>query len=131
MALSSKKQNPPGAPVPGSRSYADAASNHITTTPQSLMHREADHTCFGTPTNTQLRSIKTRIWRHARTVNGYFLDISKIRNMTDQQHLIVLNKQYKAINFHGVKTLGKTNQRYIEIYPNETIAERLLNDGVV
>jgi hypothetical protein len=60
-------------------------------------------------TNPQLRSIKTSIWRHARTANGYFLDIAKIPNMTDQQLLIILDKQYKANSFNGVKFLGRNS----------------------
>ena len=135
MALPSKKQKPPGTNVPG-RSYADAAYNRLATTSHSLMHGDAENTSIGMSTanpstNPQLRSIKTRIWRHARTANGYFLDIAKIPNMTDQQHLIILDKQYKANNFNGVKFLGRNNQRYIEIYPNETIAQRFMKEGVL
>ncbi|KAG2209884.1 hypothetical protein INT46_005165 [Mucor plumbeus] len=96
------------------------------------MHGDAENTSLGmSTTNTQLRSFKNSIWSHARTANGYFLDIAKIPNMTDQQHLIILDKQYKANNFNGVKFFGRNNQRYIEIYPNEAIAQLFMKKGVL
>jgi hypothetical protein len=48
------------------------------------------------PVSAEITTLKTRIWRHARTKNGYILDISKIPNMTDEQHLKVIASQYQA-----------------------------------
>ncbi|CEP09626.1 hypothetical protein [Parasitella parasitica] len=135
MALFSKKQKPTGTLVPGQKGYAAAAKTRITTTSQSLMHGEATIDSTGTPTASTTHSpngkIKTRIWRNARTDNGYFLDISKIANTTEQQHLQILNKQYPASNFYGIKFLGKHAQRYIEVYPNPDIVDRFLAEGVL
>ncbi|CEP15119.1 hypothetical protein [Parasitella parasitica] len=133
MALPSKEINPPGAQTAPGRSYADAALKRIPTNKHSLMHGET--TRPGSPTlntnaSTSIKEIKTRIWRHARSVDGYFLDISKIPNTTDQQHMGVIDKQYKADNFYGLKFLGKTNQRYIEIYPSDEIRDTFVQNGL-
>ncbi|CAO0796326.1 unnamed protein product [Mucor circinelloides] len=74
-----------------------------------VLNNSTDTSTAQTP-NSQVRSIKTRIWRHARTSN---------------------DKQYKASSFTGVKFLGKNKQRYIEIYPNEEIEQRFLTEGVL
>ncbi|KAK4518210.1 2-oxoisovalerate dehydrogenase subunit alpha, mitochondrial [Mucor velutinosus] len=135
MALSSKKQKKTGTPVPGQKSYAAAVRPRITTTPHSLMHGEVVPVRNGTPTNPTTpstnRKIKTRIWRNARTSVGYFLDISKVATMTEQQHLKIIDQQYKASNFPGIKFLGRNAQRYIEVYPNKDIVERFLTEGVI
>lgn len=99
------------------------------------MHGEVVPVRNGTPTNPTTpstnRKIKTRIWRNARTSDGYFLDISKVATMTEQQHLKIIDQQYKASNFLGIKFLGKNAQRYIEVYPNKDIVERFLTEGVI
>lgn len=127
MALPSKKQKPTGTLVPG---YATAAKSCITTTSHSLMHGEVVPERTGTPTAPPTSStngkIETRIWRNARTDNGYFLDISKIASKSEQQHLQILDQQYKASNFLGIKFLGNTTQRYIEVYPARTSSIALL-----
>ena len=135
MALPSKKQKPPGTPVPGQKGYAAAVKSRITTTSHSLMHGEVVPERTGTPTASTTTSInnkiKTQIWRNARTDNGYFLDISKIANKSEQQHLQILNEQYKASNFLGIKFLGKNTQRYLEVYPNNDIVDRFTTEGVL
>ncbi|GAN11671.1 hypothetical protein MAM1_0799c11252 [Mucor ambiguus] len=94
------------------------------------MHGEVVTTRTGTPTEpaTALtnREIKTRIWRNARTIDGYFLDISKTAGTTEQQHLKILDQQYKASNF-----LGKSAQRFIEVYPTTDIVDRFLAECVL
>ncbi|KAK4521700.1 uncharacterized protein ATC70_004234 [Mucor velutinosus] len=135
MTLSSKKQKPPGTPVPGQKGYAAAVKPRITTTSHSLIHGEVVPEHTGTPTASTTPptndKIKTRIWRDVRTDNGYFLDISKITNKSDQQHLQILNDQYQASNFLGIKFLGKATQRYIEVYPTNDIVDRFLTEGVL
>ncbi|GAN11248.1 hypothetical protein MAM1_0515d10807 [Mucor ambiguus] len=99
------------------------------------MHGEVVVDSTGTPTASTTPStnskIKTRIWRNARTENGYFLDVSKIPNKTEQQHLQTLHQQYKASNFFGIKFLGKNAQRYIEVYPSDDILDRFVTEGVL
>ncbi|KAK4511165.1 uncharacterized protein ATC70_012378 [Mucor velutinosus] len=99
------------------------------------MHGEVVPASNGTPTASTTTStngkIKTRIWRNARTDNGYFLDISKIPNKTEQQHLQTIDQQYKASNFFGIKFLGKNAQRYIEVYPNNEIVDRFVTEGIL
>lgn len=135
MAFPNKKQKPTGTPVPGQKSYAAAVRPRITTTSHSLMHGEVGTERNGTPTESATpstkRKLKTRIWRNARTNDGYFLDISKIAHTTEQQHLQTLDQQYKASNFLGIKFLGKNTQRYIEVYPTKDIVDRFIAEGVM
>ena len=85
MALAVTKPKPPGIiPVHGQKSYAAAARPHFTTTSQSLILGEVVTNSIGKPTTT-------RIWRNARIEDSYFLDISKIANVTAQQHLQLLD----------------------------------------
>ncbi|KAK4517427.1 uncharacterized protein ATC70_000762 [Mucor velutinosus] len=99
------------------------------------MHGEVVPASNGTPTASTTTStnskIKTRICRNARTDNGYLLDISKIPNKTEQQHLQTIDQQYKASNFFGIKFLGKNVQRYIEVYPNNEIVDRFVTEGIL
>ena len=81
--------------------------------------------------DTAVKIVKSVIWRHARTKNGYFLDISKIVGLSDQQHLDLLDAQYKgSSNFHGISIVGKAHNRYLEVYPVDEIAESFFKTGV-
>lgn len=63
---------------------------------------------------------------------GFLLDISKISKVTDEQHLELLASQYGgARNFNAVKFFGKSNTRYIELYPNKQIVKKFQQEGVV
>lgn len=100
------------------------------------MHGEVVTERTSTPTESvtspTTRKIKTQIWQNALTNDGYFLDIFKIVNTTEQQLLQILDQQYKASNFLGIKFLGKNTQRYIKVYPTKDIVDRrFFIEGVI
>lgn len=123
-------QHRSGLIVPG-RSYVAAATNkkYITTTKQSLLIKSIEPAGSSNDSNSESRDLKTRIWRHSRSPGGYLLDVSSL-NIPDQVHLTTIGQQYGAKNFYGIKFLGRTQQRYIEIYPGKTILHKFETEGV-
>jgi hypothetical protein len=57
------------------------------------------------------------------------MDVSSL-NVPDQVHLRTIAQQYGAKNFYGIKFLGRTQQRYIEIYPRDSIIDKFVTEGV-
>lgn len=91
------------------KSYLEAIKSNIKRIPtvnHSLLSTDADTNGSNTRSNdvsaAQAQEIKTRIYRHARSLGGYFLDISKVPTITDEQHLTITGKQYGAVNFNGI-----------------------------
>lgn len=85
-----------------------------------------------TPTADSVQPVRTQLWRHARVSSGYFLDISKIPNVTEAQHLEYLADQYGgADQFIALKVLGKNSERYIEVYPSPSILSSFTTEGVL
>lgn len=50
--------------------------------------------------------------------------------LTDQQHLFAIGAKYGAKNFYGIKFLGPSHQRYVEIYANQQIEQRFRQEGI-
>ncbi|KAI7889499.1 uncharacterized protein EV154DRAFT_402947, partial [Mucor mucedo] len=62
---------------------------------------------------------------------GFLLDISKVPTISDVEHLTTIAHQYSgAKNFYGIKFLGKSSERYIEIYPSNEILTKFTAEGV-
>jgi hypothetical protein len=133
MALSPNETfAPPRSGITPSVSYADAVANKkkfIATTKKSMMETIVTSS-ISNNSNNESKEIRTRIWRHGRSPKGYLLDISKIPALTDYQHLVAINAQYGAKNFNGVKFLGKPAQRYMELYPHDSILKQFAEQEV-
>ncbi|KAG1131943.1 hypothetical protein G6F37_013459 [Rhizopus arrhizus] len=109
MALPDKKSDLPSTPK--GRSYSDVAKRTVITKTSLMNLAVTDSSTNGylTSDNTQPDiTARSTIWRHARVSNGFFLNISKIPNVTEQQHREYLADQYgSARNFNGIKFFGK------------------------
>ncbi|KAG1452476.1 hypothetical protein G6F46_013958 [Rhizopus delemar] len=130
-AKSNTSNNPHPSPK---RSYADAAKRDIPltrrpTTRHSLLNLAAAVTIDA---KSETIMIQTRIWRHSLAPRGYFLDISKIPHLTDEQHFDeILIRNYSHDFFYGLKALGsRTTGRYIELNPIPEIEEKFSKEGV-
>ncbi|KAI8081048.1 hypothetical protein BDF21DRAFT_326368, partial [Thamnidium elegans] len=75
--------------------------------------------------------VRSLILRHGRSDNCYFVDVSKVPYLTDQQHLEAICRQYGgASNFYRVKVLGPRQNRYFELYPSQSIIAKFLSEGI-
>ncbi|KAI9252232.1 hypothetical protein EDC94DRAFT_493155, partial [Helicostylum pulchrum] len=74
--------------------------------------------------------IQSRVWRDTFSNNGYILEVSKLKDLTNYQHLSVIHSIYGSTSFHGIKFLGKPTQRYFELYPKDAILEKFITEGV-
>jgi hypothetical protein len=132
MALPDKKSDLPSTPK--GRSYSDVAKRTVITKTSLMNLAATDSSTNGylISDNTQPdTTIRSTIWRHARVSNGFFLDISKIPNVTEQQHLEYLADQHGgARNFNGIKFIGKNKERYLEVYPVPDIITSFTTQGV-
>ncbi|KAL9538421.1 hypothetical protein MBANPS3_010943 [Mucor bainieri] len=125
-----KKRAQTKKPHEGNKKTSNTTGNTLTNASHQA-GEEAKSSKITPPSTTNRTTIKTQIWRNARNRNGYFLDISKIANTTDRQHMQILDQQYKASNFLGLQVLDKDKQRYLEVYPTKDIADRFLAEGVL
>ncbi|GAA5802007.1 hypothetical protein HPULCUR_007467 [Helicostylum pulchrum] len=121
MTLSPKEiLAPPRSGITPDVSYADAVAKNkkfITTTKRSLIDQQP---IILEPTaNIDSQIIQSRVWRHSLYQNGYILEISKIKDLSDY-----------SSNFHGVKFFGKPTERYMELYPNNDIPEKFKTEGI-
>jgi hypothetical protein len=132
MALPDKLSDPPSTPK--GRSYSDVAKRTVITK-TSLMNLADTDSLNSEHFNSDITNpnniVKSAIWRHARVANGFFLDISKIPNVTEQQHLEYLADQHGgACNFNGIKFIGQNKERYLEVYPVPEIITSFTTQGV-
>ncbi|KAG1306890.1 hypothetical protein G6F64_007242 [Rhizopus arrhizus] len=146
MALSDKtplhtsRAESPSVPIPHSPTYAAVAKrreiplSRRPTTRYSLLHDNnlnATSSSGLTATREDIKTIQTRIWRHAMAPNAFYFDTSKIPNLTDSQHFDLIHRTYTSKGLKGIKALGsRANGRYIEVYPKQEILDTFLKEGL-
>ncbi|KAG2192871.1 hypothetical protein INT47_006043 [Mucor saturninus] len=131
MVLSAKKQKQPPPGPQNEISYRDAVTKRLPSTKRSLIDNDILASNDSTGTVDTDKIIRTSIWRHARSRQGFLLDISKVPTISDVEHLTTIAHQYSgAKNFYGIKFLGKSSKRYIEIYPSNEILTKFTDEGV-
>lgn len=91
------------------KTYApEAGSTNI-----SLLHSDITHT--RQENDDDQRTIQTRIYRSARSVGAYLIDITSCKGIyTDQQSMKELKKQHPKV--HACMALGDGPTRYLEVY---------------
>lgn len=91
---------------------------------QSLLYESED---VDKKTN---KVIHTRIWKHTRSPNGYFLDISKVPQFSQLQHIPLLHEQYDSEHMQVSLILASKGKYYLECYPDLSIVHRFTSEGL-
>ncbi|KAI9324816.1 hypothetical protein BD770DRAFT_450215 [Pilaira anomala] len=134
MALSPKENfDPPRSGITPNISYADAVVNKkfLSTTKRSLLIEQQPISASGTSSSGDITAITSRVLKDSLYKNGYFLEISKIKDLTDYHHLTIVHQLYGSENFHGVKFFGKPSQRVLELYPKDEIKNKFTNEEIL
>jgi hypothetical protein len=95
------------------KSYAQAAKSATPSAKKSLLH--TDITPSQQPNEQYARTLRTRLYRAARTNGAYLFDITDCKGKyTDQQCMMVLKDQHP--NVHACLLLSDGPSRYLEVY---------------
>jgi hypothetical protein len=95
------------------KSYAQAAKSATPSAKKSLLH--TDITPSQQPNEQYARTLRTRLYRAARTNEVYLFDITECKGKyTDQQCMMVLKDQHP--NVHACLPLSDGPSRYLEVY---------------
>ncbi|KAI9486192.1 MAG: hypothetical protein EXX96DRAFT_33669 [Benjaminiella poitrasii] len=112
--------------------YAAAAKRHVHISRMPTVRKSliSSPTGESQSSSSNVTVVQTRLWRQALAPDGYFFDISKVPNLTDDQHFDLIFRTYGPTNFWGIRLLGKASTRYIEFNPKSEILDKITTEGL-
>jgi hypothetical protein len=129
IVLLDNNSTPTSSGIVTGQTYSAVVKMKITTIRRSLMDINAPkvpNNASNAPVSAEIMTLKTRIWHHARTKNGFILDIE------DPEHDgATAPPNHCSYKFYGAKFLGKSGKRYMELYPSPGIINQFTKQGVL
>ncbi|KAI7902120.1 uncharacterized protein BX663DRAFT_561704 [Cokeromyces recurvatus] len=104
-----------------------------TNTPRAGQY-DSPYTSLSDPSNFSLevKVVHTKLWCHTRADGACLLDISKVPNISVEDHLDQIADLYGGTkNFYSIKFTGRQNTQYIEAYPKTEIKNDFISNGVL
>ncbi|KAI7908012.1 uncharacterized protein BX663DRAFT_566612 [Cokeromyces recurvatus] len=82
--------------------------------------------------NLEMKVVHIKLWCHTRADGACLSDISKVPNISVEDHLDQIADLYGGTkNLYGTKFTGRQNTQYIEVYPKTEIKNDFLSNGVL